>query len=480
MYSKAAKGWMKHLDFIILDLVCLELALFFAYHIRLGSLNLLGSLLYRNMLIILFLIEISVVFFFETFKNVLKRSFYREVTVTLKHDCLVVLLSSFYLILTQNGDNYSRIVLILTGVIYFLLSLSLRYVWKKYLLHCKGQSMGSRSLVIVTTESLIGQTIAAIRENNYQRFRIAGIVATDRNMAGQWVNGIPVVADTAGAADYVCRQWVDEVLINLPPGTPICADLIRQFMEMGVTVHFKLVDARDMLTRKQFMERLGNYTVLTTSLGLYSARQQAMKRLLDILGGLTGCVITLALLLFVGPCIYIKSPGPVFFSQIRVGRNGKKFKIYKFRSMYLDAEERKKELLESNRVSSGMMFKLEWDPRIIGSEKGPGRGIGNFIRKYSIDEFPQFFNVLKGEMSLVGTRPPTVDEWEKYDLHHRARLAVKPGLTGMWQVSGRSKITDFEQVVSLDKQYITEWNFALDIKILLKTVLVVLGKEGSM
>ena len=155
-------------------------------------------------------------------------------------------------------------------------------------------------------------------------------------------------------------------------------------------------------------------------------------------------------------------------------------KIYKFRSMYLDAEERKKELLESNRVSSGMMFKLEWDPRIIGSEKGPGRGIGNFIRKYSIDEFPQFFNVLKGEMSLVGTRPPTVDEWEKYDLHHRARLAVKPGLTGMWQVSGRSKITDFEQVVSLDKQYITEWNFALDIKILLKTVLVVLGKEGSM
>ena len=141
---------------------------------------------------------------------------------------------------------------------------------------------------------------------------------------------------------------------------------------------------------------------------------------------------------------------------------------------------RKKERLESNRGSSGMMSKLEGDPRIIGGEKWPGRGIGNFIRKYSIDEFPQFFNVLKGEMSLVGTRPPTVDEWEKYDLHHRARLAVKPGLTGMWQVSGRSKIQDFEPVVSLDKQYITEWNFARDIKILLKTVLVVLGKEGSM
>lgn len=111
--------------------------------------------------------------------------------------------------------------------------------------------------------------------------------------------------------------------------------------------------------------------------------------------------------------------------------------------MYMDAEERKKELMKQNRVSDGLMFKMENDPRVIGSEKGPGKGIGNFIRKTSLDEFPQFFNVLKGDMSLIGTRPPTVDEWEKYELHHRARLAIKPGLTGMWQVSGRSDITDF-------------------------------------
>ena len=120
------------------------------------------------------------------------------------------------------------------------------------------------------------------------------------------------------------------------------------------------------------------------------------------------------------------------------------------------------------------------NPRVIGSEKGPGKGIGNFIRKTSLDEFPQFFNVLKGDMSLVGTRPPTVDEWEKYELHHRARLAIKPGLTGMWQVSGRSEITDFEEVVKLDTKYISEWSFMLDIKILFKTVLIVLGQKGSM
>lgn len=141
--------------------------------------------------------------------------------------------------------------------------------------------------------------------------------------------------------------------------------------------------------------------------------------------------------------------------------------------MYMDAEERKKELMAQNNIKDGMMFKMDDDPRII-------KGIGNFIRDYSLDEFPQFWNVLKGDMSLVGTRPPTVDEWEKYDLHHRTRLAIKPGLTGLWQVSGRSKITDFEEVVRLDTEYIKKWSIGQDMKILLKTVGVVLGKEGSM
>ena len=206
------------------------------------------------------------------------------------------------------------------------------------------------------------------------------------------------------------------------------------------------------------------------------------KRILDILGGIVGCLITVILAIFVGPLIYFKSPGPIFFSQVRIGQNGRKFKIYKFRSMYMDAEARKKELMEKNKMS-GHMFKLDYDPRIIGSEKigkdGKPKGIGNFIRSTSIDEFPQFWNVLKGDMSLVGTRPPTLDEWEKYEPHHRARMAIKPGITGMWQVSGRSDITDFEEVVKLDTQYIEEWNLGLDIKILLMTVIKVFKNDGA-
>ena len=213
-------------------------------------------------------------------------------------------------------------------------------------------------------------------------------------------------------------------------------------------------------------------------------RQAFLKRSLDIAGGIVGSLITLLLCLVLGPAIYLSSPGPIFFAQTRVGKNGKRFKMYKFRSMYMDAEARKAELMKDNRVGDGMMFKLDFDPRIIGTRILPDgsrkTGLGQFIRSTSLDEFPQFFNVLKGDMSLVGTRPPTLDEWEKYDLRHRARLAIKPGITGLWQISGRSDITDFEEVVRLDTQYISTWSLGQDIKILLKTVLAVLKRDGSM
>ena len=150
----------------------------------------------------------------------------------------------------------------------------------------------------------------------------------------------------------------------------------------------------------------------------------------------------------------------------------------------MDAEERKKELMAQNKISDGLMFKMDFDPRIIGNKILPDgtrkTGIGEFIRKTSLDEFPQFINILLGDMSLVGTRPPTVDEWELYEPHHRARMSFRPGLTGMWQVSGRSNITDFEEVVKLDTQYISEWSLRLDVKILWKTVWSVFKSDGAM
>ena len=161
----------------------------------------------------------------------------------------------------------------------------------------------------------------------------------------------------------------------------------------------------------------------------------------------------------------------VIFKQVRVGQNGRHFKIYKFRSMYVDAEERKKELMAQNEIAGGVMFKMKDDPRITR--------VGKVIRKFSIDELPQFFNVVQGTMSLVGTRPPTIDEVEKYQRNQWRRISIKPGLTGMWQVSGRSNVQSFEEIVEMDLNYIDNWSLTLDIKIILKTVLVLLKHNDA-
>ena len=303
-------------------------------------------------------------------------------------------------------------------------------------------------------------------------------------MVGTKILDVPVVATAKTVVDYVCEKWISEAIIVRNPDEPYPAELIEELIHAGVTVHLSLTRIKKIVGKKQMVEKIGGYTVLTSSLNFASPKQLFVKRLMDIAGGLVGCLMTAVVFIFVAPLIYIQSPGPIFFTQERVGYNGKRFKIYKFRSMYSDAEERKAALMRENKMSDGKMFKLDFDPRVIGNRILPDgrrkKGIGDFIRRTSIDELPQFFNVLKGDMSIVGTRPPLIDEVAQYELHHRARLAIKPGITGLWQVSGRSNITDFEEVVALDTQYISEWNIGLDIRILLKTVMVVLKGDGSM
>ena len=483
MYRKSAQGWLKHWDFMCLDVICLQLAFILSCFTRLRLLNPYKESFYCTMAVGFILCQLVVTFFCQSYKDVLRRGYYIEFTKTVKHVGAVMLLSMFYLFVTQQSNAFSRIIFFITAIIYLGVSYIARLILKKLIISRNIKENTLSSMIVVSAADEVEQTLKKLLSRPVQNFAVTGIAVLDEGFQGTSIAGIPVIGDTETVKDYLCHEWVDEVFVKIPEKLPYPHKLINEIVLMGITVHLSINSSVELAAHgKQFVERIGGYSVITSSINTATSKQMFYKRLMDIAGGLVGCILTLILTVIIGPMIYVKSPEPIFFSQVRIGKNGKKFKIYKFRSMYMDAEQRKAELMSQNKMD-GLMFKMDYDPRIIGCEKkdknGNPKGIGNFIRKTSLDEFPQFWNVLKGDMSLVGTRPPTVDEWEQYELHHRSRMSIKPGITGMWQVSGRSDITDFEEVVRLDNEYIENWSVELDIKILLKTVFSVLKSEGS-
>ncbi|MBF2034168.1 MAG: sugar transferase [Leptolyngbyaceae cyanobacterium T60_A2020_046] len=190
--------------------------------------------------------------------------------------------------------------------------------------------------------------------------------------------------------------------------------------------------------------------------------------MVDIVGALVGLSITALLFIPIAIAIQLDSPGPVLYSQVRCGYKGKPFRIWKFRSMVVNAD-RLQHLVTNE--AQGLIFKNKQDPRITR--------VGRLLRKTSLDEFPQFWNVLTGEMSLVGTRPPTLNEVMQYRPHHWQRLDVKPGITGEWQAHGRSTVSDFEEIVRMDLRYQNEWSVGYDLRLILETVLAVLQRKGA-
>lgn len=270
--------------------------------------------------------------------------------------------------------------------------------------------------------------------------------------------------------DYAKRHQVDLVIFNVNHiARKKIEHLIEAFSEMGID-SLITIDSFAIETLETKLEDFGTTNVIRLSPRLFTDGELLLKRLMDIAGALVGCFICILFGIIVAPLIFLEDPGPIIFKQKRVGRNGKFFYIYKFRSMYQDAEAKLQTLKDQNEMQ-GFMFKMKNDPRITK--------IGKILRKTSIDELPQFFNVLEGSMSLIGTRPPTVDEYNQYSAHHKRRISIKPGITGLWQVSGRSEITDFEEIVRLDCFYIDHWSITGDIKILLKTFAAVFTGKGS-
>ena len=325
-------------------------------------------------------------------------------------------------------------------------------------------------MLVITMDIMAEEVIGNLIKGKEWYYDITAAAIYDTDRKGSAVKEVPVVASREDLYETVVQMTVDEVFICLP-GVSVMEirDMVLRFEEMGLTCHYN-VDLFSRANPNTYVQQLAGYSVISFALKTMDSRRLLVKRCMDVLGALVGLAVTAVITPFVALAIKLDSPGPVFFSQTRIGKNGRRFRIWKFRSMYIDAEERKKELEAQNEIK-GLMFKMEDDPRITK--------VGKFIRRTSIDETPQFLNILVGDMSLVGTRPPTEDEFEKYNGYYRRRMSITPGLTGMWQVSGRSNIEDFDDVVKYDLEYIDNWSLRLDIKILFQTVGVVLFGRGA-
>lgn len=444
-------------------------------------------------------------FLFHTNVNIKRRSKIAEIANTVKNDILVFLIFIAFLALVKSELINRRVVIISSLFLFITFTTVGRYYLKRWL--TGGYTQANPKLAsyvgVLTTKDRAEEFISGLKED--WSINITGVALLDNfvengrftydknfEFGSEYTNekirtkkkirfphvvakDVPVIATDIRFIDWIRKTPLDEVFINLPYyESSDVFEIVEELEGMGVTVHLNVPTLDNMLNESTFSnincKIYSGYPLATFAAAVHDSTQLAIKRFTDVIGSLVGIIISIPIIAITAIPLLIESPGPLFFKQERVGQNGRLFNIYKLRSMYKDAEERKKELMAQNKMD-GFMFKMDNDPRITK--------VGRVIRKLSIDELPQFFNVLKGDMSLVGTRPPTVREFEQYENRHKRRLSMRPGITGMWQVSGRSNINDFEEVVKLDCEYIDNWSLWLDIQILFKTVKVILTHEGA-
>ena len=481
MHTNRSDSAIRHLDFAFFDVLVMQLSFIMMYGITRHEGFIYNDEQYLIQASVFLVVQIALGLFSNAYDRIYTRGIYEELKSMLLNIGMIMLLSGAFILMTHTPVKNKEL-LIVAGL-YFDIDFFVRQANKARHLR---RGLPKRKVAIIATSDRVYSVLRRLRENAVSaEYELSCVILLDEAPTERYDDlGVPIFyAYGELILEKISRLWIDDAFVLLEDNVPYPKGLMANFLYMGISIHTSLSVLDDFSNTEVGVEELGSFKVITNSIRFVSDSAMFVKRAVDIVGGLIGTVGTLLLALIIGPLIYIKSPGPIFFKQKRIGLNGRVFNMYKFRSMYMDAEKRKAELMKQNKIQGGLMFKMDDDPRIIGSEKkgkdGKPKGIGNFIRNTSIDEFPQFFNVLKGDMSLVGTRPPTLDEWNQYDPRHRVRMSVKPGITGMWQVSGRSKITDFEQVVALDRKYVDNWSVWMDIQILVKTVQVVLKHEGA-
>ncbi len=402
---------LKHLDFIILDIFIVELSFFLAniWYAQYAESHFTVTSLYRVTCFILFLCVMACLVIDEPYKNILKRNRYIEVREVFTHTLMMMLMNVFFIFFSHIGGAASRLTTTITWFIYIPLTLISRYVYKRILrirFHNSVKSLSSA--VVLTSNYYAEEVINALQSNPLNKREINGIFLVDYDPQNIKNKELNILGGKDELIDYAVHNWVDEVFLFFPGHRPLYKEMEEICDTMGLTSHRILLELRkdDPEVITPVIQKIGDCVVATHKQREVPMIQWFLKRALDIIGGLAGCLITILITIIIGPMIYFADPGPIFYGSKRVGKNGKLFTMYKFRSMYQDADARKAELMKQNKMH-GAMFKIDDDPRIIGSEKkdknGKPKGIGNFIRNTSLDEFPQFLSVLLGERDIIAS-----------------------------------------------------------------------------
>lgn len=473
MYRKRKQ--LMELAVCVIDALAVLFSLFVAGILRYHNMTqMMGAENMQELCSMILVVHIASYYFLKVYDGFFQRGRYSELILTIKYNIVLVAGAMLIGFSMKNVVFVSRLVMgyffVINIVLIWLIHIFIRN--KDRVFHWSKRRV--TNLLVVTTKEDFTEIQERFGKSKETTWNIMGVVLLNNEEHLQELNGVKVIADTEDAyLEYATLHVVDEVFIQLDAiqsKEHFLKNMILEFEKMGVVVNLNLDLFNLGVTGEKRIYSLEKYNVIAFSSRLFDYRMVMVKRLIDIAGALVGLSITLVVGIVLAPILLLESPGPLIFKQKRVGENGRIFDFYKFRSMYQDAEERKKELMVKNEMQ-GLMFKMENDPRITK--------VGAFIRKTSLDELPQFWNVLKGDMSLVGTRPPTVDEYQQYNYYQKRRISFRPGITGLWQISGRSDIKDFDEVVKLDLEYIDNWSILLDFKIIFKTILVVFRGSGA-
>lgn len=402
------------------------------------------------------------------YKDLRTKSFKDEIIIIIKTGILATItLGSLIFIFKMTLTSRLFIATYSVFTIFFITLNKL--ILNKFFNYIHSKGFNQVNLLIVGTGKRAREFIRVVKNHSNWGLRIVGLIDDEHGMFGKEIEGYRVLGRLQDIPFILHRKVIDRVIFVVPRlWLNRIDEAILACEREGISTSISM-DLYNLRIAKVRQTDFSGFPLLEFETFSASEWQLFIKRIMDIVFSIILLILFSPILITAAIAIKLTSKGPIFFTQIRSGLNGRKFKLYKFRTMVVGAEMKKRELEKMNEMS-GPVFKIRKDPRITP--------VGRILRKFSIDELPQLFNVLKGDMSIVGPRPPLPVEVELYKMWQRRRLSLKPGLTCIWQVSGRNKI-QFEKWMEMDLEYIDRWSLWLDIKILFKTVFVVLTGYGA-